>query len=451
MPGAEYDSADRDPPPRCHPGTRTTIIKDATEWLEDPQRAHRLLWLRGAAGVGKSAIIQTLAESLSGVGCLGASLFFSRPNGRENPLCVFPTLAYQFAVRDPLYRAYITQLMLRNPESLKKAMGEQFRLLIVEPFVSKSIRSESVAWVVALDGLDECGSDPNGKRHSDRVQCDIVRLISNFVRQYPAAPLIWIIASRPETHLKAVFSEPDVVPSFWEQEVPVDSDEACQDVEKILHLEFTQITQNYPDHIHESPWPTNIQFLEITRAALGLFIFAEVVIRFIDNPSVGNPISQLEHILIAISKSPPRSQENPLATLDALYLGILHRVPQEVLHVTKQLLGGLIFLETCRIKISDCDLRQMCNHLNITRDVAITALRNLHSVVYFPKVKDIAQTRPRFYHASFRDFLEDPSRSHEYFIDKQLVGDTIFQDVIRLAETRFSTRTLCLILPHQLI
>ncbi|KAF9450239.1 hypothetical protein P691DRAFT_726348, partial [Macrolepiota fuliginosa MF-IS2] len=101
MRGAKFDSSDRDPPPRCHPGTRTTISNKIYDWLGSPRPEKKLLWLRGLAGVGKSAIIQTVAEKLADQGRLGASLFFSRTNGRRDPRQVFPTLAYQFAVQDP--------------------------------------------------------------------------------------------------------------------------------------------------------------------------------------------------------------------------------------------------------------------------------------------------------------------------------------------------------------
>lgn len=438
MPGAEYDSSARDPPPRCHPGTRTTIIQRVHGWLENSQPEKKLLWLRGPAGVGKSAIAQTLAENLSKTRRLGASLFFSRTNGRTDPLQVFPTLAYRFAVQDPAYKAYIAELMVTDPKILDKAMREQFEILIVEPFIYENIRSGSEAWVVILDGLDECSGDSHGGRHSDRVQAEIVRLISDFVLQYPTAPITWIIASRPETHLKAVFSEEDVVPNFWEEDVPVDSDEACRDVEKFLHKEFTKICHNYSDHIHDSPWPDNDQFLKIAHAALGLFIFAQVITRFIDDPEVGNPIGQLEIVLFTISKVPRANQENPLAFLDAIYIEILSRIPPGVLQVTKRLVGSCIFLDAAFVKVTDWDLRLTCNLLQITRHTAITSLRYLHSVMNFPKVEDVGRTRPHFYHASFRDFLEDASRSHTYHIDKNPIITELFQGIIRVARFQFS-------------
>ncbi|KAF9440387.1 hypothetical protein P691DRAFT_620084, partial [Macrolepiota fuliginosa MF-IS2] len=60
--GTEFDSSERDPPPRCHPGTRLKIVKQIQEFFDDYRNGKRLLWIVGPAGVGKSAIMQTLAE-----------------------------------------------------------------------------------------------------------------------------------------------------------------------------------------------------------------------------------------------------------------------------------------------------------------------------------------------------------------------------------------------------
>ncbi|KAF5357828.1 hypothetical protein D9756_001223 [Leucocoprinus leucothites] len=430
MQGAEFDSVERDPPPRCHPGTRTTIIQNAAEWLDNYQREKRLFWLRGPAGVGKSAIIQTLAEKLAESNRLGASLFFSRPNRRTNPNQVFPTIAYQIAIQDPFYREYVAGLMQKNPKSLEKALNEQFRILIVEPFVQRKIRDGSDVWVITLDGLDECGSDPDpAGRSSDRVQCDFVRMISSFVLSHPSVPLIWIIASRPETHLKAVFDDDLVRPSFWEEDVPVNSDEACLDVEKYLHSEFARIQKEYPSHIEETPWPSHIHFLRITTAASGLFIFAETVIRFIDSSSARNPVGQLACVLAALQRT-AISHDNPLAALDLIYTEILSRAPKDMLQVAKCLIGSLIFLERDNRKGERRTFRDICNFLDVSKDQALTSLSHLHSVLHF--AKNMGTAPPRFYHASFRDYLQDPSRSQEYAIAAQDVGIDFFLGSVRL-------------------
>ncbi|KAJ3570229.1 hypothetical protein NP233_g4541 [Leucocoprinus birnbaumii] len=427
MEGAEFDSSERAPPPRCHPGTRTSIIERLNGWVMDPIREKRLLWLQGPAGVGKSAIIQTLVETLSKEsGQLGATLFFSRPNGRSNPQQVIPTIAYQLALLDNSYKAYIHELSLRKPRALKTAMQEQFNLLIVEPFVQRRIRSGSADILIAIDGLDECDGDSNHEptllhrgRSLEAVHREIVQLISDFVKRNPDVPIIWAIASRPEDHLKAVFSAEGIQGTFLEVEIPIDSDEACRDVENYLVASFTEIRTQYPNQFRESTaWPSHVHFLQIAKAALGLFVFAEVVIRFVGDERVGNPISQLGHVLSALTKIKQSEQpRNPLEVLDAIYTTIMERVPNDMITNTKQLLEILVFFQHRKKNISDFTFRDMCEYLMIPHEDAVSALRHLHSVVFFAKGK-IEEGRPRFFHASFSDFLENPARSKGFSVIK---------------------------------
>ncbi|KAF9442168.1 hypothetical protein P691DRAFT_849201 [Macrolepiota fuliginosa MF-IS2] len=312
MQGAEFNSSDRAPPPCCHPGTCMTISKKIHNWLENPRPEKKLLWLRGLADARKSTIIQT----------------------------------------DPSYKKYITRVKLQDPQSLKKAMGEQFQLLIGEPFGCNVVMMN--VWVVMLDGLDECSGDQTTGQHSNNIQHEIVWLISQFVLQHPSAPLIWIIASCPETHLKTTFSKDAIKPSFWEEDIPIDSPEAL----------------------------------------CGLFIFTEVIIHFIGDLSIGDPIAQLQCVISIISK-------------------ILSQVPCELLKVVKDLIGTLLFLDCKSTKPAHFDLCHICNSLDIARDNAVTTLHHLHLVLYLPYTGDIGTTHPHFYHTSFQDFLEDPSHNED--------------------------------------
>ncbi|KAF9449811.1 hypothetical protein P691DRAFT_798820 [Macrolepiota fuliginosa MF-IS2] len=339
MPGAEFDSSERDPPPRCHPGTRLSIVQRIRDWLQNAGRQKNLLWLHGPAGVGKSAIIQSLAESESKYNGVIATLFFSAISARNDPNRVLTTLAYQLAVKDPSYRAYVVELMSQDPRSLDKATSEQFRKLFIEPFTQQGIGGGSAPWLILLDGLDECRPPDTGSQaesKSERAQCEIIKLISMFVLEYPSVPLLWIISSRPESHLKAFFSRPDVRASHWEEEVPIDSDEACQDVERYLRSELENIRQQYPDHIPSgSPWPCEEHISIIARSALGHFVFVTTVTKFIEDPDIGDPIAQLEQILDIINHPDVYIENNPLAALNALYTSILQRINPVVLPLTK--------------------------------------------------------------------------------------------------------------------
>lgn len=127
-----------------------------------------LLWLKGPAGVGKSAIAQTCAEKLRET--LGAAFFFSRPNSRNDANRLFTSIAYQLATNHEQYRITLDTLLLNDPSLVTKAIPQQFQHLIVTPL--QEVAAQGCAFerkVIIIDGLDECqGSD---------FQRDIVTII----------------------------------------------------------------------------------------------------------------------------------------------------------------------------------------------------------------------------------------------------------------------------------
>ncbi|KAF8957131.1 hypothetical protein BDZ97DRAFT_1627022, partial [Flammula alnicola] len=65
--------------PKCHPNTRLGVLDEIMDWLKDIQNdSPRTMWMRGAAGAGKSAIARTIAQMCEDAGRLSSSFFFSR-------------------------------------------------------------------------------------------------------------------------------------------------------------------------------------------------------------------------------------------------------------------------------------------------------------------------------------------------------------------------------------
>ena len=71
----------------CLEGTRTQHIDDITAWTTciNQSQQHRLLWMWGPAGVGKSAIAKSCAEKTAKQRRLGASFLFSRTQHVDDP------------------------------------------------------------------------------------------------------------------------------------------------------------------------------------------------------------------------------------------------------------------------------------------------------------------------------------------------------------------------------
>ncbi|KAJ6458979.1 hypothetical protein C8R45DRAFT_1182984 [Mycena sanguinolenta] len=111
---AIYDSAESFSQPKCHPETRTKMLKDLHKWALSTDPETPILWLYGTAGAGKSAIMQTLAQRLQNAERLGGSFFFKRCHAtRGNGKAVFTAIAYQLALNVPGLRTAISQLWKR--------------------------------------------------------------------------------------------------------------------------------------------------------------------------------------------------------------------------------------------------------------------------------------------------------------------------------------------------
>ncbi|KAF9453333.1 hypothetical protein P691DRAFT_61688, partial [Macrolepiota fuliginosa MF-IS2] len=232
--GAQFDSSDHRP--SCHPETRLDISHSIRSWMRNLARKYKILWLHGPAGVGKSAILQMIAETEaeSPTSILGATLFFSRPNNRDDPQYVFITIAYRLAVTYHRYRQYVVKLLTLDPTMVEKSMREQFKAFIIRPFAEQKLMDGLRDTVlIVLDGLDEC--------KGNEAQREIILLIGKFALQYPSSPLIWLIASRPEPHIQVAFSSRMVQLSYEEIRVLVDSDQGRRDVEKYLRESFADI------------------------------------------------------------------------------------------------------------------------------------------------------------------------------------------------------------------
>jgi hypothetical protein len=369
-------------------------------WFYDKEKRELILWIYGPAGVGKSAIVQTIAEALAAAECLGASVFFSRPNDRNNSHSVFITIAYQLAVHIPAYCAFISERLLSDPQLVKKGMKEQFKTFIVEPFVEKKIGADGKTWGILLDGLDELD-----EKHCQR---DIIRLVTSFALQQPSVPLVWVIASRPEPHIVNTFKEKQIASSYREEFIPVDSPEACQDVERYLRSSFVTICQEFP-HIVPQDWPEEIKLTKLAHAASGLFAFADVAVRFIGDARHADPITRLNDVLAVIERSRVDSGDNqPFAHLDALYMRILASIPRKTWPLTQQVLVAIYMLRDAELRST----KGLSVILGVELSKVYTAINDLYSILNISL--DDVYSGMHFHHASLTDFLWAPSRSKKF-------------------------------------
>jgi len=230
--GALHDSEERYPPPNCHPGTREEVLKLVQAWIQDLDSDARFFWLYGPAGAGKSAIMQAIVELLFGAReGIAACFFFGKGQGkRALGRYLFPTIAYQLAVNIPGLREHIDRAMCNDPSLPSRSLKTQFLSLIVKPMQFLSPQSHYPD-VVVIDGLDECSGD--------RTQQDILHLIGTAMQTHQL-PLRFLIASRPEPHIRETFYSP-VIHGITKCVAFNDQFNPNQDIRKLLQDGFKDI------------------------------------------------------------------------------------------------------------------------------------------------------------------------------------------------------------------
>ena len=402
--GAIHDSSERYPPPRCHPETRTRVRTLIICWIEDPNPTCFVLWLYGPAGAGKSAILQSIAEECCSLdGRFGGSFFFSRGKaGRDQGHFLFSTIAYQLALNLPYLRKPIDDIMQANPTLYTKSMMVQMRSLIIDSFRKLSENIEHTPTVI-IDGLDECDGH--------ETQQLILEIIYEAVAVHKL-PLRFLIASRPEAHIREAFDQP-TLRNITKRVVLDESFGPNKDIEKYLRDGFETIHKKNWRLMEQEvrPWPgTGIIDLLVQKAS-GQFIYASTVLKFV-GAEFYNPISQLEIIL-----EPFPSNGTPFSDLDHLYSQILSTYPfPEMLTCV---LGTILALHDPLPPEVIEDL------LGMKPGEVGLVLRGLHSLIKFPHADETFQnsvfSRENgaivLLHASFRDYLVDENRSAHFFIN----------------------------------
>jgi len=370
-----------------------------------------MTWLYGPPGVGKSAIAQTFGELADTRGCLGAAFFSVFPTDSSR---IIPTLAYQLAIRSESYKQVVNRQLVDDPSILEARLDVQFRKLIIEPFSlltspGQQQTTSDQPYVVILDGLDEC--------EDEQAQCELIVLI-NRAAQRNDLPLIWLLCSRPESHIKYTFSELEYVQSCDREELVID-DEARADVERFLRESFKEIHERYKLVI--AVWPSEEDFDKISKAVSGYFVFASAATRVVGDHIVADPESQLSTLLKILQGLDSIGVNDPLEALDIFYSRILSRVPKRLIPAAVKILGICARGEPLA---ADGIVSTECFRLLLQMDKATFygSMEKLHSVVRVPSRKDVQKQCLSFYHKSFADYLSRQRRCSEiFFISKARV------------------------------
>ncbi|KAF5348898.1 hypothetical protein D9756_009856 [Leucocoprinus leucothites] len=353
--------------------------------------------MHGPFGVGKTAVSQSCAEALERINKLAATLFFSRSNGdRDDPRRVFPSIAYQLAIKCPPFREIIDKRMIEDPTLATKSLSKQFEDLLVQPLSQVNVAQNGLTdCIVIIDGLDEC--------HGTEGQCEIMKIIAASVNKR-TTPFHWFITSHPEDPIICTMNSPGISPFRSRIELPV-SRKIDHEILVYLTDEFKVIRE---DHGLPESWPLEDTLALLVERCAGLWIYVWTIVCFIKDKNSLGPKDQLCIVLeFAKDVSAKVGPDNPLVEMDFFYTLIMQQVPLKI-RITIQkilLLNSTARMDPLGIAYALClSTEQLCH-----------VCASIQSVMEL-QGSDLKSMHIHFYHTSFLDFMKDLQRSKDLCI-----------------------------------
>ena len=359
-------------------------------------------------------------------GCLLASFFWSRSAvGRNNEDRLIASLAYQLLTAIPQLRRLIEEVVENDRYIFTRDLATQMESLIIQPWRKtfennqKGSVDSRTPKVIILDGLDECGAE--------EAQQSILKVIADSLEKFPI-PLCFLIASRPEKAIRHSFNDQTLLeitsPLVLDEKYHPDDDIRLFLVESFESVKRTHELRS----LLPRDWPTQNDIDHLVRKSSGQFIYAATVVKFVRSSS-SRPKEQLD-IILGIA---PAGTAAPFAELDALYNHIFSLVLKDHLPRALEILSFFMLVD---LDMDYLTVRQVETFLSYAHGDLQLNLIDLHSVLHVPAIKagdndEDNDDELHFHHASLRDFLLDPSRSNDFYIDQGKAYARIAQHFLR--------------------
>ncbi|KIM73866.1 hypothetical protein PILCRDRAFT_801778 [Piloderma croceum F 1598] len=373
----------------CMNGTREKFFGEIDTWLDDID-APNVLWIVGSPGSGKSTIASSLVSQLTKRGRMGSNFAFKRGNiTLSDPAAVWRTIAHDLARYDDSFASILAAVLKSGTvDPGRPDIASHFESLIMEPLTKRHNQSSPHDIpVIVLDGSDECGSDPSqtGQRNA---------LLDTFVHWSHLPRKFKLIVTGRDERVHLSFR------SCCKQiELPTGAEvdmDTTQDIRNFLERRFAEIGGPYLDS-----WPGEKVLDTLTARAAGLFIWAETVIRFVEQ---GLPDEQLEHVLMGNLGEGDNVTE--------LYRQILELSFRDAkVHMLNVLHQVATVIVLAKITLHVDDLPSFILHPKAS---VIVILNKLSSVISVGSDSGI-----RIRHLSFAEFMCDPHRCPQrFYIDR---------------------------------
>ncbi|KZP17827.1 WD40 repeat-like protein [Athelia psychrophila] len=398
----------------CIPGTREVALDEIHQWINKPDGddTARLLVLTGVAGVGKSAIANSIARHYDGLKRLGSFVSFDRADqAKRHPGNLLSTVSRGIADLDPSWRkALYGAVEERRNQCLDSSATSQMDNLILGPAKALTF---SGPIVIVVDALDESGDASKRRSLLKALTENVLNLPSNFRI---------LITSRPEDDIIQTFSEK---PPNIQQRAMATVDAATDaDIAKFIKQKLSDIV----NILELDPEYSDGKWVDIVvKASGGLFEWAATACRAILNGPRGYKKTELLRTFV--------EERNGL---DALYTTILCQTFQDgndpkVMSRFRRVMGGILAAMEPLPIASHCILQSEGDDAGFVLDIVGPLGSVLHGVTQ-------NEGPVRALHTSFFDFLQDPKRGKKFFVDATKQDPHIVLGCLRIMkqELRFN-------------
>ncbi|KAF6752965.1 hypothetical protein DFP72DRAFT_433149 [Ephemerocybe angulata] len=424
---ALHNSSARFDPPKCDEDTRVELIREITTWIGDRNSPTQLLCMTGAAGSGKSAIQQTIAEKCVKKDILAASFFFNTGDTtRNNVSRVIPTIAYQLGKRSGALRQMIGIAVEDDTLIFKQTLQTQIEQLILIPVARlPPAEADRLPYAILIDGLDECNEE-------DDQRALLHAIHDSFLQRQ--SPFRIFLTSRPEQAIFGALAPGGLLGSKWKVYLIRLSDDhdATSDIRLTVRRNLERIGRQRGC---EPTWFTEEDVDSIVAAASGQYIYAATAIRYITQPR-RPPVESLRAIR-SIQSGTPHDGDNPLAPLDSLYSLILTAAREAYEGIDTSMKRNFLLILRVYLAINTINLNLDIDRQDLLLGLGEGAFESLSCDIrsllttHSPGSHGAETTRIKVYHRSFLDFLNAPERAGALHIPKIQCAEYITESCLR--------------------
>ncbi|RXW23010.1 hypothetical protein EST38_g2846 [Candolleomyces aberdarensis] len=306
-PNALHDSSARYDAPKCDEATRVEVTDEIMEWIQNRDAPQPLLCMTGAAGAGKSALQQTIAERCTRLDILSAAFFCSSTDPTRNTVAfIVPTIAYQIGLKHRIFRSSVAAAVEHDPKIFSRSLQSQMDVLIVRPFESlrrsHGFDTNTFPYVILIDGLDECigkyspplhstPADPDDRRQAEDRQAELLSALKNSIVDNNF-PFRIFIASRPEWAIHTALKPGGYLRQVAYHIELSDKYDASGDMRRYLQRRFEDIGLQ----IGDSQWFSEDAIETLVQAASGQFVYVATVYKYISERR-SSPAERLQVVL----------------------------------------------------------------------------------------------------------------------------------------------------------